>query len=204
MKDVRGVALERFGLKDRQFRFCEVYLADVDRNQKRAYLDVYPNSTERNAEVSASKLLSLPKVAQYVQWRDRAIQEELQSSQRRIVQEYVRVGFCDPRRLYNDDGTMKLPKDWDDDLAAAIAGIEVFEEFEGQGENRKFVGFTKKVKFWNKVEALNSLAKHRGMFPQAPPIPVSVNLNINYETMPTEKLAQIANATSPDILFSRN
>ena len=37
------------------------------------------------------------------------------------------------------------------------------EEFEGAGENRTFVGYTKKYKLANKLGALDSLAEHLGM-----------------------------------------
>jgi hypothetical protein len=46
----------------------------------------------------------------------------------------------------------------------AIAGVEVTEEFEGRGAERKSVGFTKKVRFWEKTKALELLGKHLGIF----------------------------------------
>jgi phage terminase small subunit len=52
----------------------------------------------------------------------------------------------------------------DDETAAAISSVEVREEFEGHGENRKLVGYTKKIRFWDKTAAVNMAMKHFGLF----------------------------------------
>ena len=50
----------------------------------------------------------------------------------------------------------------DEDTAASIAGLEVLEEFEGQGKDRKFIGYTKKFKLADKRASLDMLMKHLG------------------------------------------
>jgi phage terminase small subunit len=68
----------------------------------------------------------------------------------------------------------------DDETAAAIASIEVREEFEGHGEGRRLVGYTKKIRFWDKTAAISMAMKHLGLFErhnvQQQP---NVNLQIN-------------------------
>ena len=81
----------------------------------------------------------------------------------RVLTELARVGFSDLRKLYNEDGSLKLPPEWDDDEAAAVAGLEVLEEFAGRGEDRTLIGHTKKLKLFDKVRALELLAKHLGI-----------------------------------------
>jgi phage terminase small subunit len=81
----------------------------------------------------------------------------------RALTEIARVAFSDLRKLYNEDGSLKLPSEWDDDEAAAIAGVEVLEEFSGRGEDRTLVGFTKKVRVFDKIKALELLSKHLGI-----------------------------------------
>lgn len=46
----------------------------------------------------------------------------------------------DLRRLYRDDGTMIPVQQLDADSAAAISSVEVREEYEGRGDNRRLVG----------------------------------------------------------------
>jgi phage terminase small subunit len=66
--------------------------------------------------------------------------------------------------LYDDNGNLLNPKDMPRTLAACVASIEVFEEFEGTGRERHQIGVTKKVKFWDKTKSIELLAKTMGMF----------------------------------------
>ena len=81
-----------------------------------------------------------------------------------ILRELRRLGLSDIRKLYNEDGSLKLPKDWDAETASAVAGLEVDELFEGTGREREQVGHTKKVKMWDKVSALEKLGKNLKLF----------------------------------------
>jgi phage terminase small subunit len=40
----------------------------------------------------------------------------------------------------------------------------VLEEFDGVGKDRKWIGYTKKVKFWSKEKCLELMGKHKKMF----------------------------------------
>ena len=50
-----------------------------------------------------------------------------------------------------------------DDVAATISSIEVFEQFEGTGKDRVFIGYTKKVKFVDKRGSLELLMRHASL-----------------------------------------
>ncbi len=52
----------------------------------------------------------------------------------------------------------------DDDVAAAIASIQTFEEFAGKGEDRIQTGLTRKVKLFDKIKAFELLGKHLQLF----------------------------------------
>ncbi len=81
----------------------------------------------------------------------------------RVLVELARVGFYDPRRMFDEDGNPLSLHELDDDTAAAIGGLEIFEEYEGKGEDRVKIGETKKWKINPKVDALKSLAQVLGM-----------------------------------------
>ncbi|SDC69592.1 phage terminase small subunit [Massilia sp. PDC64] len=81
----------------------------------------------------------------------------------RVLQELGRVAFFDPRRLLNADGSPRPINELDDDTAAVLAGMDIAEEFAGAGEERRFVGYTRKVKLADKVAALNLAMRHLGM-----------------------------------------
>ncbi len=119
--------------------------------------------SEKNASEIAYQLLQKTPVKE-------ALQKDMDERLRKIgvhaertLEEVARIGFSDIRKLFNDDGSHKLPSEWDDDEAAAIAGVEVLEEFSGRGEDRTLVGFTKKVRLFDKIKALELLSKHLGI-----------------------------------------
>ena len=82
----------------------------------------------------------------------------------RVTQELQRLGLTDIRGLFREDGRLKAVSEWPDDVARAIAGIEVEEVFEGTGEARVYVGDLKKVKLTDKTRALELLGKTLAMF----------------------------------------
>lgn len=82
----------------------------------------------------------------------------------RTIQELARIAYFDPRKLFNADGSPKPINDLDDDTAAALAGLDVLEEFDGTGKDRVFVGYTKKYRIAGKVEAIAIAMKHLGLF----------------------------------------
>jgi phage terminase small subunit len=125
----------------------------------------YKVKNRQRASEIAYQLLQKTPVVEAI---NRAVKERLQRigvHTERVLTELARVGLSDIRSLYDEDGRLKHPKDWDPETAAAVAGVEVTEEFEGKGEDKKHVGTTKKVRVFDKVRALESLGKHLGLFP---------------------------------------
>ena len=88
----------------------------------------------------------------------------------RVMMELARVSFADIRGIVGPDGRLKAIEEMDDDTAASVAGIEVETRFERAGTEidlatgekvPKFVSVqVTKVKRYDKVPALNILAKH--------------------------------------------
>jgi phage terminase small subunit len=82
----------------------------------------------------------------------------------RIILELVRIAFHDKRSIYNKDGSIKPPSEWDDATAAALSGMDVEELYEGRGEDRHFIGNLRKVRFAEKTKALELLGKYRKLW----------------------------------------
>jgi len=80
----------------------------------------------------------------------------------RALREAARLAYADIRELYNDKGQMKPMKDWPDDLAATIGGVEfVRRNVDGEDGHQDDVI---KVKAWDKPKALEMLFKHLNLF----------------------------------------
>jgi phage terminase small subunit len=146
-----------------EIAFVEEYIAN-GRNAKQAYKKFHPKVTERTAEVEGSKFLRKPEVAAYLQQRELELQDKSQLTTERVLKELSRLVFIDVRKLYKEDGSLKAPHELDDDTAAALASIETEELYDNSGEERKPIGKLKKVRLFNKSEAIRDAMKHLGLF----------------------------------------
>jgi len=80
----------------------------------------------------------------------------------RALREAARLAYSDVRMLFDEDGKLKPVKDWPDELAAAIGGIEVLKRNVDSHDGR--TDDVIKVKVWDKGKALEMLMKHLNLF----------------------------------------
>lgn len=147
-------------LTPKQEQFVREYLIDLNATQAA----IRAGYSKRTANEQGARLLVNASVAEAIReaMSKRAKRTEITAD--RVLREYARLGFFDPRKLFHDNGQPKEISELDDDTAAALAGLDMVEIYEGTGPDRKFVGYTKKYKIADKKGALDSIAKHLGMF----------------------------------------
>jgi len=146
---------------DRRRQFVAEYLVDLD--QTAAYLRAGYRGTNLGLRVNASKMMARPDVKAAIDEALRKREARTEITADRVLKEVARLAFFDIRKLYDVDGNLKAPKDWDEETAAAVAGLETLEEFIGTGGDRKQVGQTRKAKVWDKTAALTLAMRHLGM-----------------------------------------
>lgn len=152
-----------YGLKAvsaKRERFCREYVIDLNATQAA----IRAGYSARSADVQGTQLLGIPSVAARVAELQAEIRNRLDISADRIILEMARIALSDARRLFRDDGSLRPVAEWDDETAAAVSGVDVTEEFDGRGDNRTLSGYTRKVKLWDKVQALVKLGQHLGVF----------------------------------------
>jgi phage terminase small subunit len=142
---------------------------------KAAYLTNGHNATQaalvagfsaKTAHVQGAQLLKVLKSnGELADMAERAA-EAAELTVERTLREVARLSYADPRRMYHSDGRLKDIHELDDDMAAAVASVEIEEEFDGKGEDRKLNGYTKKLKLWDKNSALDKAMKHFGLYEQ--------------------------------------
>jgi phage terminase small subunit len=140
-----------------------LFIAEYQTNFNGTKAAIRAGYSEKNATEIAYQLLQKTPVQEALQ---KDMDEHLRKigiHAERVLTEIARIGLSDIRKLYREDGTLKLPHEWSAEEAAAIACVEVFEEFEGREKDRKLKGYTKKVKVFDKVKALEFLGKHLGI-----------------------------------------
>lgn len=141
-------------LTDKQQRFVEEYLIDLNATQAAIRAGYSPNS----AEAQASRMLSIVKVRDAVA---RAMAERSKRTgvcQDRVVQELARIAFLNPSDVVNlNSATVK--EDVSEDDLAVIASVKNKTTFFESGSAEEH-----EVKFCDKVKTLELLGRHLGMF----------------------------------------
>lgn len=144
-------------LTPKQALFVEEYLVDLNAAGAARRAKYSP---KRCAEKGYA-LLRLPKVARAIAARRKLLAERTRITPERVLQEYGRIGFSDIRKVFRADGSLVPVTELDDNTAATVASIEVISQ---RAENEAEVAFLNKIKLWDKIRALDSAARHLGMF----------------------------------------
>jgi phage terminase small subunit len=120
----------------------------------------------QTARKTAATLAAHPDVAAVVDFLTSTALESASCDIETLLREAARIALADPLGAFTGQGGLKNIEDWPEELRRALSGIEVFEEFEWKGEGkerrREFIGYTKKIKFWDKPRTLELIAKIQG------------------------------------------
>lgn len=151
-------------LTPKQEKFCQVYIETGNASEayRRSYdaKNMKPESINRKAK----ELLDNGKISARIKELQEKHLQRHNVSVDRVLREYSRIAFLDIRKAFNEDGNLKPIQEMDDDTVAAISGLDVEELFEGKGAERKYIGNLHKIKLADKKGALDSIARHLGMF----------------------------------------
>ena len=147
-------------LAPRQAQFVAQYLIDLNatRAAQRAGYSL------KTAYSQGQRLLKNVEVQSAIQAAMDKRAEKLEITADRVLDEIAKLAFFDPRKFFEDDGSLKRIQDLDDDTAMSLARMEVIELFEGSGEQKHAYGLMKKIKLADKLSALEKLGKHLKLF----------------------------------------
>jgi phage terminase small subunit len=167
---VKKRAPEDRPLSKKMKALADFYLVPGTSGQDAAIKAGYPAPS---ASSQANWVLSRPNVARYVAERQVKLQAKHDVTLDRVIQEFAKIGFANMDDYLVDDGSgprFRLLGDIGRDKLAVVTEVtvDVRKEFEGYGKDREHVANTERVRFKlaSKVEALNLLGKHLGMFPK--------------------------------------
>lgn len=150
-------------LTPKQKMFADEYLIDL--NATRAYKVAYPKTKkDATAAQAGSRMLRNVKVVAYIDERMKEREKRTEITQDMVLKELAKLGFFDIRKLFDDSGKPLDITGLDNETAACIAGLEVMDVYEGDGEDKEFVGYIKKYKLSDKLKALELIGRHLGMF----------------------------------------
>ena len=150
------------GLNDQQLRFADEYL--IDFNATAAYTRAGYTAKGKARDTSASRLLAKPELQAYLSTRKQALLKRTETDQDAALERLKVLALGDRRVLFNTEGGFKGIHELSAEEAAMIQGIEVTELASGAGKERKVIGYTKKVKLVNTLDAVRTLGQHYGLF----------------------------------------
>lgn len=145
-------------LKDKQERFCQEYLIDLNATQAA----IRAGYSQKTAYSIGEENLRKPEIDLRIKELMGERSKRTEITQDRVLQEYARLAFLDPRKFFDEYGNLLSVTDLDDETAAALGGLEITTEKSRDG--KEDLSFTKKIKLIDKGRALDSLARHLGMF----------------------------------------
>lgn len=136
--------------------------------QQQRFVDAYMEHRKANlAAIQAgfgatygTVLMSKQEVRSEIARRLARCEEDSKISVARVAKELGHVALLDPADLFDDDGNLLPIRRMKPHVRRAISSIEVEHHKGRDGEPVA----TTKIKFWSKIDALDKLGKHLGMF----------------------------------------
>lgn len=166
-------------LTPKQLRFVGEYLIDLNATQAA----IRAGYSVRRADAIGYENLRKPEIAAHLAEKMKAREVRTEITQDRVLQEYAKLAFLDPRRFYDGLGQLIAVNLLPADVAAALVGVDVTEAYDKESNSAIT---TKKIKFADKKGALDSVARHLGMFTD------KLDLNVSDKTSIEEVRARIA------------
>ena len=160
-------------LTSRQESFCHAIVQGM--NQSDAYRAAYntENLTEKSLHECASRVMRNVKVRSRIDEIRAPALKKVQASYEQWLQEIEAAAFCDARKYFTETGDLIPVHQLRDSDGVGLAGFEVVEIFAGQGEDRRVIGQTKKIKLGNKLSALELFGKATGYYQEKVEAPMS-------------------------------
>lgn len=150
----------RLTLNPKQQRFCEEYVVDLN-GTKAAIRAGY---SQRSAAVQSARLLIKDNIKTKIDELKSKKSQKVQITAELVLGELLKLATADLSLAYDEHGNLKPIKDIPEAVRKCISSVESFEEYQGAGKDRLYIGETKKIKFWDKTKSLDLLGRHLALF----------------------------------------
>lgn len=151
----------------------QAFLLDPAKVGYRAYLVVYPKSSEAAAKTGWSRLLKIAAFAARLEFLEKAVTaqvvERTAITVERVIDELAKIGFANMGDYFRagEDGVPRLrASELTRDQMAALSEVSIEEEVEPGEKDDELPTVVRKTKFklWDKRAALVDIGKHLGAF----------------------------------------
>lgn len=160
-------------------KFCEEYVIDFNGTQAATRAGY----SKKTANEQASRLLANVNIQNYISELQLKLREKTEISAEMVIQELAKIGFANVQDFVNGGNSILELKYLDRDKVAAVSGVETeVTDYNG------ILTTKTKLKFHNKIAALEGLGKHLGIFDKDNKQKAPV---INIETLTPDQLNKI-------------
>ena len=155
---------------DKQEQFCIEYLVDLNATQAA----IRAGYSKKTAQRIGSENLSKPLIQERLQELRKTMQFNTGITVERVIAEYGKIAFANIKNCLTIGNEILDISQLPDDIAAAVDSIQCDIRHDG-GDSE---GYTEKVKIklHSKLNALDSLSKHLGIFEVAEKAPQTIKL----------------------------
>jgi phage terminase small subunit len=150
--------------KQRRELFVQAYLAPGDHQHDQTHAAIAAGFSAKTARSIGGRLIKEAGVAEMIAEAARKVAAKVELSTERTLREVGEIAYNDSRRFFHPDGSLKMPVDWDDAMAACVASVEMGAEVVGKGKAARIAPYVKKIKWWNKLDAADKIMRHQGLF----------------------------------------
>ena len=164
-------------LTKKQSVFVQEYLVDLNATQAA----IRAGYSAKTANEQAAQLLAKLSIQEALRKAMEAREKRTGITIDRVLEQYAKLAFFDIRKLYDESGNFKPVKDWDDETAAAVAGVETTELL---GKEGGVMALVRKVKLADRRAALADIGKHLGMFTEKIEHSGSINTEVEIYRIP--------------------
>lgn len=141
----------------KQRKFVDEYLVDLNATQAA----IRAGYTTNRADSIGYDNLRKPEIQSAIKKRQTELSKKTEITQERVLEEYAKIAFLNPKEFYKEDGSLKDIPELDDDVAAALVGMDVTQKY---FKDEDATEHTSKIKMADKLRALEALSKHLGLF----------------------------------------
>lgn len=156
--------VDKYGLNTKERKFADLYRAgpdDIIGNAKRCYMKTYPRTTERTAEVEASKLLRKPEILAYINIRTDEFTKQCDIDAKWLLDRLAREANADMADLYHENGSLKSIHEWPEIWRKGlVSGLEVHQEYAYEDGKKVPDGLVLKIKASDRTKRLEMIGKH--------------------------------------------
>lgn len=144
-------------LTAKQQRFAEEYLIDLNATQAA----IRAGYSRKTADKQGPRLLACPPIKAAIDAAKMKRSEQTGIDAEWMLQRLVAEAEADLADLFDENNDLKPIDEWPEIWRQGlVAGVDVDALFEGSGENRRQIGFTKKLKLSDRVRRLELIGKH--------------------------------------------